>query len=69
MNGAKVREFDAIFEGPGSVAVFSLTNGGRVEFKDGDEAHFVEDEFGNTYVYDDDGREFYVNVSSRWRVL
>lgn len=67
MNGSKVREFDAVFVGPGMLAVISIRSGGRLTFEEGDRHHFHEDSYGNTYVYDEEGREFYVDAaSSRW---
>lgn len=60
MNGQKVREFEARYTRKGSKTVLSLLNGGSITIKEGDVLTISEDEYGNFYAYDADGRECFV---------
>lgn len=59
MNGEYVREYEAVADA-GTVTIFSLKHGSRLDLKGGDVLHVTLDSYGNEYVIDDEGREFFV---------
>lgn len=58
MNGTPVRTYRA--KATRTVTIASFRAGGVLDVVEGQEFEVTADSYGNTYVYDADGREFFL---------